>query len=162
MWSSIFGGKKHVTLAHARTPAGVRVYAVGDIHGCIGPFLTLLNMIEEDRRRHAEDEHHLVLLGDLIDRGPNSYAVVERCLSLEKEFDAFNLILGNHEHALLEGLRTRSRLLSQWLQFGGLECAASYGISPSELHGASPREIADKLEHHIPTSHLNSAQNTHE
>jgi serine/threonine protein phosphatase 1 len=154
IWPFVSNNPKRKTLDQAQMAEGIRAYAIGDIHGCIAAFDALLEVIAADRQAYGGLRHHLILLGDLIDRGPDSRAVVERCLSLKDEFDDFTLILGNHEHALIEGLRTRSQLLRAWLHHGGVECAASYGISPSDLHGASGEQIASLLRYNIPKNHL--------
>lgn len=64
-------------------------YAIGDIQGCAAEFEALLAEVGFDPRRDA-----LWLLGDLINRGPNSLAVMERVMALE---DCTTVVLGNHE-----------------------------------------------------------------
>ena len=64
-------------------------YAVGDIQGCYAEFAALLDEV-------AFDEHNdaLWLLGDLINRGPDSLAVMERVMALG---DRVTTVLGNHD-----------------------------------------------------------------
>ena len=64
-----------------RLPAGLRVYAIGDIHGRRDCFDDLLATIERDSAT-ATGDVQLILLGDLIDRGPDSRGVVERAMAL--------------------------------------------------------------------------------
>lgn len=73
-----------------------RTIAIGDIHGCAGEFSALLDRLQPT----AEDR--IVLLGDLINRGPDSIAVIEMAQRLK----AVSLI-GNHEQRLLEYRRTK-------------------------------------------------------
>ena len=71
---------------------------VGDVQGCAVELYDLLRAAGFDRRRH-----HLALCGDLVNRGPDSAAV----LRLARDLDALTVI-GNHEVALLEGRRTET------------------------------------------------------
>ena len=64
-------------------------YAVGDIQGCYAEFAALLDEVAFDERHDA-----LWLLGDLINRGPDSLAVVERVMALG---DRVTTVLGNHD-----------------------------------------------------------------
>ena len=59
-------------------PAGQRVYAVGDIHGRLDLFEALIAAIEEDDASASPAETTVILLGDLVDRGPDSAGVVAR------------------------------------------------------------------------------------
>lgn len=60
---------------------------VGDVHGCIEELDELLKLIQ-----YNPDQHRLVFLGDLVDRGPDSVACVRRVRELKAE-----CIMGNHE-----------------------------------------------------------------
>lgn len=74
-----------------------RLIIIGDIHGCISEFNALL---EELR---ITDTDQVFCIGDLIDRGPDSVSVVQRCVELTTVCD-FKLILGNHEEKFLRYL----------------------------------------------------------
>jgi diadenosine tetraphosphatase ApaH/serine/threonine PP2A family protein phosphatase len=75
-----------------------RLIAIGDIHGCHLEFAELLARLELAR------DDRLILLGDLVNRGPDSLRVLE----LAREHRALSL-LGNHELRLLKYRRTRDR-----------------------------------------------------
>lgn len=77
-----------------------RIIAIGDIHGCHLEFAELLD------RLALAPEDRLVLLGDLINRGPNSAAVIDLAL----KHNAL-CVLGNHEARLLHYRRTKDRSL---------------------------------------------------
>jgi serine/threonine protein phosphatase 1 len=96
-----------------------RTIAIGDIHGCSAALDALLQWIEP-----AEDDL-IVALGDYIDRGPDSRAVIERMLELQKHCHLVPL-LGNHELMLLQALQVPSTV-NLWLRCGGSETMASYG-----------------------------------
>ena len=73
-----------------------RLIAIGDIHGCHEEFAELLRLLD------LKPEDRLVLLGDLVNRGPDSSAVI----ALAREHRAISLV-GNHELRLLKYRRTR-------------------------------------------------------
>ena len=68
-----------------RVPDGVRLYAIGDIHGRLDLLDALLASIAaDDRARGNGVETRYIFLGDLIDRGPDSRGVVERLLAFSR------------------------------------------------------------------------------
>lgn len=69
-----------------------RTILVGDIHGCIDEFEELLQVLKYDK-----SSDRLILLGDLIDRGPDSLAVVQKARKMELE-----CVMGNHEYKFLK------------------------------------------------------------
>ena len=73
-----------------------RLIAIGDIHGCHEEFAELLSLLE------LKPDDRLILLGDLVNRGPDSHRVIE----LARAHRAISL-LGNHELRLLNYRRTR-------------------------------------------------------
>jgi serine/threonine protein phosphatase 1 len=106
-------------------------YAIGDIHGRHDLLQDLLGQIEE----HAGGQpHKLVFLGDYIDRGPDSAAVVEAVRSLQdRSGSEVVCLLGNHE-AMLLAVLDRPDLAYWWIGNGGDATLQSYGAP-------SPREI---------------------
>ena len=87
-----------------RVPDGMRVYAIGDIHGRLDLLdLLLAKIAADDERRGDGVETQYIFLGDLIDRGPDSRGVVERVLELSRSQRVVAL-RGNHEQMMLEGL----------------------------------------------------------
>jgi len=96
-----------------------RTIAIGDIHGCLQAFETLLTAIGPQ----AEDL--IVTLGDYVDRGPDSCGVVNRLQQLSQECQTVH-VLGNHETMLLEAFESEEHL-RWWLTCGGAETVASYG-----------------------------------
>lgn len=79
-------------------------YAIGDIHGMIKPLIRLLVDIKLDAGRKP---YKLVFLGDYIDRGPDSKAVIQCLIDLKKDLGPENVItlMGNHEDMLLNAYR---------------------------------------------------------
>jgi hypothetical protein len=87
---------------------------VGDIHGCLEELEELLTIIK------LESTDHLVLIGDLIDRGPDAPGVVKKCAQLS-QCCAVTLILGNHEEKLLRYLKHLRRKTGIEQQMKGTE-----------------------------------------
>lgn len=73
-----------------------RTIVVGDIHGCIDEFKELIQTLA-----YNKEADRLILLGDLIDRGPDSVAVVR----LAREMD-LECVMGNHEHKFIKWYRS--------------------------------------------------------
>jgi len=143
-----------------RVPPGQRVYAVGDIHGRADLFAALIAAIDEDdsRRNRALDaadtpaETMVVLLGDLVDRGPDSALV----LSLAQDWQnrrRVRILTGNHEEMLLESL-TDINTLRAYLRCGGYETVLSFGIDEDVYSAATHEELQGLMDRHIPGAAL--------
>ena len=115
----------------AMVPPGQRIYAVGDIHGRADLFATLGLAIEADNRSREPADSCVVLLGDLIDRGPDSAGVLALAAAWQSE-RAVHILMGNHEDMLLASL-TDVETLRAWLRYGGAETLVSFGIAPQTL-----------------------------
>lgn len=133
-------------LAFHTWPAAV--YAIGDVHGCLGQLRDLEAKIAEDGR-DFEGEKWLVTLGDHIDRGLESRACVEHVMGPAPEgFQRFAL-LGNHDRMMLDFLEN-PYAHGYWLDEGGIETLASYGVTiPPDVPGV-PKGIASQLQIAIP------------
>ena len=79
----LFGHRQRTSqaLAQSFVPAGTIVYAIGDIHGRLDLLQQLEAKIERDAARVGADRQIIVCLGDYIDRGDNSYGVIEHLLN---------------------------------------------------------------------------------
>ena len=139
-------------------PPGVRAYAIGDVHGRLDLLDELLAAIDLDNAERGTAQTHLVMLGDLIDRGPDSRGVIERLRRLDLPGIALVLLCGNHEEALLRLVAGERGLIDDWLTFGGSECIASYGVDPTSLCGLSEREAGGLIRKAIPQSHQSFLQ----
>lgn len=137
----------------AALPKGDRLYAIGDIHGRFDLFEALLAKIEADNANRNNASTTILLLGDLIDRGPDSAAVVEYARCWSGEFADMDVLLGNHEASLLAVLRGKTDWMESWLGYGGRETLISYGVSPELLALGDVTEIAEAARSHVPGSH---------
>ncbi|MGN6099753.1 MAG: metallophosphoesterase [Devosia sp.] len=139
-------------LVFDRWPAAI--YAIGDVHGCLEQFLKLEAEIVADGAA-IEGEKWIVTLGDYIDRGPSPPAVLDHILSPAPQgFRRFALI-GNHEQLLLDFLTDPPNHL-EWLEWGGLETAAAYGMppDPAQRWRVVPERFAEELAPRVPERHL--------
>ena len=133
------------TLAPATLPDGQRVYAIGDVHGCDDRLAAMHAAIAADLAARPIAHPVLIHLGDYIDRGPASAAVLDRLTRPIPDAPAlpvFNLI-GNHEDMLLTVLAHRRREdAAMWLHNGGGETLMSWGLSwrdrPADWAAAIP------------------------
>jgi len=143
MLSKLFAGKS----PSAAVPDGERVYAIGDIHGCDGLLGDLLRLIEKDA---SSAKSRLVFLGDYVDRGPGSRAVVELLVALKAERPDTVFLKGNHEQAMLDFL-SRPELNEEWLHWGGDKTLESYGVG--QIWTRHPADLAGELGALLPSSH---------
>ena len=81
------------------------IYAISDIHGCYREFCSMIDKME-NLISFANGENKLILLGDYIDRGPESRKVLETIFNLQMKLGAENMIVlrGNHEEWFLDFL----------------------------------------------------------
>jgi serine/threonine protein phosphatase 1 len=114
-----------------------RTIAIGDIHGCTSALRALLDAIAPTRA------DTIVLLGDYIDRGPDSKGALDLVIALAGRCRVVPL-LGNHEEMLLAALSDRNAL-KNWLACGGVAALRSYGWAPG-----GPRRALANL---IPVQH---------
>ncbi|MFM6832268.1 MAG: metallophosphoesterase [Novosphingobium sp.] len=136
----------------ASVPAGQRVYAIGDIHGRLDLFDLLLDTIRDDSAARGPADTWLVLLGDLIDRGPDSYGVVERAMELA-EGGKLRVLAGNHEEMLL-GSMTDKETLRHFLRHGGKETLFSYGLTFEDYSASNLESLHARVADLIPRNHV--------
>lgn len=138
--------------AEHRVPDGVRVYAIGDVHGEVALLDALLAKITVEVTAAPELDHQFVFLGDYIDRGPDSRGVLERLIGLARDYRC-RFLKGNHEDAFLDILEGRTDDLPGWLRFGGRETLGSYGIAERSVAMGGPF-LRAQLAQQVPMEHL--------
>ena len=135
-----------------RVPEGVRIYAIGDIHGRADLLERMLNRIDADLASNPVRIGIQVFLGDYIDRGPASREVLD-CLVARDGSCRSVFLKGNHE-GYLTGFLTNPPILEDWQRYGGLETLMSYGITPSiNANAATQTQLAAALDQALPESH---------
>lgn len=100
----------------------MKTYAITDIHGCANTFIELLNQIGLNKT------DRLFLLGDYIDRGPNSIKTIDKIIELQKSGYEVKCLTGNHEQMLLESFFNPLGA-DLWLNNGGIAVMNELRIS---------------------------------
>lgn len=120
----------------ARLPDGP-LDIIGDIHGENAALEAILHKLGQ--AGSGEGQPHLVFLGDLVDRGPDSIAVVDRVADLVAQGRA-TCVMGNHE---LNLLRDRERSGNGWF-YGKADEAWSHAVEGHVIRGTFPSRVADE------------------
>ena len=111
------------------------VVAIADVHGRADLLGTMLDAVERDW-----PDARVVLLGDLIDRGPDVPAVLRLAREVPGRFPGSKVLLGNHENWLLTTLDGDLDAWDQWRTWGGAATLAAYGIdialTPRDMRAA--------------------------
>jgi serine/threonine protein phosphatase 1 len=100
-----------------------RILAVSDIHGDIHKFESLLELVE-----YNSEHDQLILLGDYVDRGPQSRAVLNKVMELVSDGGAIAL-MGNHDKMMIDAfdIPENPLHLKRWYYNGGIKTLQNYG-----------------------------------
>lgn len=132
-----------------RLPEDQRVYAIGDIHGRADLLQTLHGIIENDMATNPKSANTVVYLGDYVDRGPDSAAVIETLSTTAPTGTETAYIKGNHDHFMI-GFLDGTGDLAHWLMNGGDDTLRSYGIHDVTDAPRAKQALLDVIpEHHL-------------
>jgi serine/threonine protein phosphatase 1 len=138
--------------ANRRVPEGVRIYAIGDIHGRSDLLDALRERIDADAARQPASYPIEIYLGDYIDRGPASRSVIEQ-LATDESGRRRIFLKGNHDPLIADFIKSPS-ILETWQHIGGLETLISYGIRPTiNANAATQSRLAADLDRVLPDNH---------
>lgn len=132
---------------------GQRIYAIGDIHGCLDQLVQVQSNIQLDLIDRPHANPVIVYLGDYIDRGPDSRGVIDNLIAEAAATHQTRFLFGNHDEMLLTyrtdpliPIRPKGPLVNKihWLHRlgGGAETLRSYGVkgandeNPTDKHAA--------------------------
>jgi Calcineurin-like phosphoesterase len=134
-------------LSPGRLPIGRRVYAIGDIHGCLSELRQLHAAIAGDLVRRPPASAVLLHLGDYIDFGPDSAGVVTLLAAGPPVtgLPTINL-MGDHDRTALSALLGDGAAATDWLHIGGAAALRSWGISADLPRG--------EWRTHVPHQHI--------
>ncbi len=136
-------------------PEGLRIYAVGDIHGRSDLLDEMQKMMLDDASGAADKRIVQVFLGDYVDRGYDSKGVVEWLLKPPPEGWERVCLKGNHEATVLNFL-DEPEIFRDWRQYGGLETMHSYGVDLKNLRGEdAPETLRKDFSERLPETHRN-------
>jgi serine/threonine protein phosphatase 1 len=139
----------------ARIPAGQRVYAIGDVHGRDDLLTQLLGLIDADDKARGAADTQIILLGDLVDRGPDSAKVIEAAMALQTAKPNTRFLIGNHEEVFLDAVGSGDpKILRYFLRIGGESTILSYPILRSDYLKLDMDQLAARLPALIPDSHI--------
>lgn len=140
-----------IGLSEARAPQGMRIYAIGDVHGCIDQLGRMHDLIGGELDRDPPDDWRIVHLGDYVDRGPDTRAVLE-FLSKAVARDARIVALrGNHDQGMLDFL-DHGEWNGIFANNGGDATGRSYGLEMEFLPQTARTESA-RLAAAMPPAH---------
>lgn len=130
--------------------AEARTYAIGDVHGCHAELVRLIEAI------NPQPVDTIILLGDYVDRGADSKAVIATIIKLKERCNVIAL-KGNHEAMMYDALTTedgyeRFSNIRHWLGNGGSKTAESYYLDVGALLACEELEdliLPDDLIKHL-------------
>ncbi len=153
--SKIFNRPKAVLDIIDYADLATPIYVVGDVHGR----LDLLRALEARIAEAETTPVHILLLGDFIDRGPDSAGVIDHLLRpAGGAVRSRRAIRGNHEDMMLRFMGDPVTNQS-WLKHGGAETLASYGVYVDPDAPEPPQRLIQRLAAHLPEDHLKALQN---
>lgn len=128
-------------LGEARVPIGLRLYAIGDVHGRDDLLGEVHAKITADLATYSCESYRIIHLGDYVDRGRESAAVIERLSRLSAADEKILCLRGNHEEMLLAFLSDPIANGALWLRNGGDETLSSYGINTKRWRDSNRQMI---------------------
>lgn len=142
----------------ARFPEGLVGYAVGDIHGRADLLTEMLALLEERaaEERRAGGAPVVVFLGDYVDRGPSSPAVIDLLLGGRPAGYRRHFLKGNHEQFMLQFLDAPLENRA-WVLQGGAETLVAYGAHPPPSLSATDEDwldVAATFRARVPEAHI--------
>jgi len=139
-----------------------KTYCITDPHGMYDLFERALAWIVEDS---AGEPHTVVFLGDYVDRGPDSRAILERLeQGCNEPHSRWVVLLGNHEIMMLVAMVNNGAAMENWFKNGGEATMKNYvlvdpdengdgGMLDDEALKASLLFINDGMEHFYEDAH---------
>lgn len=137
------------------------IYAIGDIHGQIGMLEGALARIAADGAQDGPGgPDEVIFTGDLVDRGPEARAVIDRLIAGQAEGRRWTVIRGNHDTMFRRFLANgelhddRIRSGAPWTHFalGGCATLESYGVATGPER--SPADLFAEAREKVPQAHI--------
>jgi serine/threonine protein phosphatase 1 len=132
-------------------PKGTVVWAIGDVHGRDDLLEPLVEAVRDDLRASGDQRKVVVFLGDYVDRGPGSRAVLKYLVGLSAEDGVeWRFLKGNHEETMAKFLEDPS-IGVRWCEYGGDATLRSFGLRPPDMrHRAEAwRHLSSDLNHKL-------------
>jgi len=141
-------------LGQSAAPPDMRLYAIGDVHGRDDLLAAMHERVRADLTARPVAAHRLIHMGDYVDRGPQTAEVLDRLSRLVTEDSSVLCLMGNHEELLDNFLTTPIEGATVFLQNGGIETLASYGvIARDDVEGDEAVVLRDTFLAVLPEAH---------
>ncbi|MEM7059387.1 MAG: metallophosphoesterase family protein [Pseudomonadota bacterium] len=141
-----------VWLTESSTPDDLRIYAIGDVHGCLTQLQSVHRWIVEDISSQPTAEWKIIHVGDYVDRGEDSRGVLDYLVHCCAEDDRVICLKGNHDLMFRAGIGGDERLTEIWLRNGADATLASYDLSVDDF--IKRHRDGRGFEGTVPNSHL--------
>jgi serine/threonine protein phosphatase 1 len=133
-----------------------RIYAIGDVHGCIDLVRQVQADILADLKNRPHPDPLILFVGDYTDRGPDSLGVIDHLMSMQTSGPESIFLFGNHDLCFLDYLNDPFARTSRlhWLnsRMGGDMTLASYGVVGASEH--APERTHSAFVDAVPDSHI--------
>ena len=116
-------------LGESRTPAGMRLYAIGDVHGCDTMLAAMHETIARDLIDRPVADHRIIHVGDYTDRGADSAGVIARLARMAASDRHVICLKGNHDAMLAGFLDDPVAWGPSWFANGAEATLKSYGVT---------------------------------
>jgi serine/threonine protein phosphatase 1 len=135
---------------------GQRLYAIGDVHGRLDLLTDMLGRVRADIEARPHPRPRVIMLGDYVDRGPESRGVIDALIELKASPLPASFLLGNHDSYIAAYLRDPDWYdrTYHWLHdnMGGNKTLASYGVPNAAWE--SPRVTHEAFAAAFPDEHM--------
>lgn len=138
-------------LKDAQVQPGLRIYAIGDVHGCIDELKQMIAYIDADLVAFPSNKTKIIFLGDYVDRGPANRDVIDYLIELRNSDRDIVFLRGNHDQKVLLFLKDPKGTGKDFLKWGGEATLRDYGVFISEY--GSFKEIAEAFKEQLPKAH---------
>lgn len=143
-------------LGEAKTPEGMRLYAIGDVHGCDAMLAAVHERIGADLAARPTPDHRIIHVGDYVDRGPDSAAVIARLAGMMDADRRVLCLRGNHDQLMLDFIADATGAGPTWLSNGGGKTLTDYGVEVKQRYRSRDEllPLAEALSEQLPARHL--------
>ncbi|MGE0652256.1 MAG: metallophosphoesterase [Alphaproteobacteria bacterium] len=136
----------------AKGPEGIRLYAIGDVHGRLDLLGEMHARIAEEIDRDRPADWRIIHLGDYVDRGPDSRGVIDLLIAAQATDPRVLALCGNHDSGFADFL-VKPDPSGLFARYGGVQTAASYGVALDPGNAEGFRAQARALEEAVPRGH---------
>lgn len=144
-------------LKDAQIQPGLRIYAIGDVHGCIKELKQMIANIGSDQASTPSKQSKIIFLGDYVDRGPANRDVIDYLIELQNSQRDIVFLMGNHDQRVLSFLKNPEGEGDSFLTWGGEPTLRDYGVISGEYENF--KEIAEAFEEKLPKDHQEFLKN---